>query len=111
MAFLLTNTSGGTITIDDLGGRQFGAAVTDFNLSNEFTDEEIRNSSSLATLLDASDITGKDTTYEPAPGKSITTSTELALFALKQDSDDIGEGSTNLYATDGNVQAALGNLS
>jgi len=110
MAFLLTNTTGGNIVIADLGNRTFATGVTDFNLSNEYNDYEIKNSKSLGVLLDAGDVTGKDTTYEGFPGKSITTASELLLFSLKQSSDDIDEGSINLYVSNSNIQSILGNL-
>lgn len=110
MAFLLTNNSGVAQTIEDLGNRTFPNGTVDFNLSDEFTASEIRGSQSLGALLDSGDITGKDTTYN-IPGKNIITSAGLVLFGLLQNTDDIAEGSSNLYFTNGRVQTALGTLS
>lgn len=109
MAFLISNISGSDQVLNDLGGRVLSTGLTDFDLSAEYSIDDIRRSQDIATLLDAGDVTAKDTTY--AITKNITTSVELLLAGLEQTTDDITEGSTNVYFTNARVQSALGTLS
>jgi len=53
MSVLLTTTGTlGTVVIDDLGGRSFVHPVTDYELTSEYTYDEIRGSADLGAALD-----------------------------------------------------------
>lgn len=55
MAILLTTIS--SITINDLGGRSFVHPVVDYDLTDEFSYDEVRNSFNLGLELDAGNVT------------------------------------------------------
>jgi hypothetical protein len=72
MAFLITTTGlSASITFADLGARTFTHPTTDYNLTNEYSIEEIKKSNDLAAALDNGYITAK---YN---GIAITSSTQL----------------------------------
>lgn len=114
LQFLITTTgAAGNVSLPDLGDRTFPNSLTNYDLSQEFTIEEIRYSKSLADAIYTNGWTATDSL-----GQSITAQASLALTETllnkaghAQTSDALPQGSSNLYATDGNIQTSLGNLS
>jgi hypothetical protein len=110
MAFLEFNitVAAGGVTLTDLGNRTFSAGT--YDLGAEFQIDEIRYSLSLAQAIDDEDIT----LAVDSVGRQITKQSTLAdtITLLNKaghiyDTDDLLEGSTNLYYTDTRARQAI----
>jgi hypothetical protein len=76
---ILLSTTGTptTVVLDDLNGIQFNHPIVDFQLDEDFTREDIVRSTSLASALDAGEVTLKDD-----QGLALTQSSELQRLSV-----------------------------
>ena len=82
MGVLLTTVQ--TVTINDLGGRTFTHPLTSYDLTDEYTYQEIRGSADLGAELDAGNVTITNN------GTTVNNSSELKKI---QPEPSIGGGS------------------
>ena len=85
MAVLLTTVS--TVTINDLGGRTFTHPLTSYDLTDEYTYQEIRGSADLGAELDAGNITLTNN------GQSVSDSSDLKKVQPEPDTNTGGGSS------------------
>jgi hypothetical protein len=94
--FLISTVAAGTVVIDDLGARGFLHPTTNFDLTSEYTLEEIRDSEDLKAAIVAGDLTGD------FDGAAITDATTfdnyLIDFDRVQTITNTGDISTNAAA-------------
>ena len=77
MAVLLTTVQ--TVTINDLGGRTYVHPTTSFDLTEEYTYQELRGSADLGAELDAGNVTIVNN------GVNVTTSSDLKKLQPEPD--------------------------
>lgn len=112
--FLLSTTGTETpVIINDLGARTFTHPIVDFDLTDEYTLEELRDSEDLRSKIVAGSLTAKlDTkvitdgaTFDEAMQDYQIVRIESAEGDITQNTTDIGTNATNI----GNNATAIGN--
>ena len=86
MAVLLTTVS--TVTINDLGGRTYTHPLINYDLTSEYTYQELRGSADLGAELDAGNVTITNN------GVTVTNSADLKKLQPEPDPSGGGGGLT-----------------
>lgn len=99
MAFLVTTTgTAATVVLNDLGGRTIVHPTNNLDLSLEFSQDELAVSAELQAAITAGELTAQDGNSNPITNVGDS-------LSVPATTDDLAEGSSNLYYTEGRVSA------
>jgi hypothetical protein len=97
--FLISTTGAGTVTLNDLGARAFTHPVTNYDLTAEYSLEEIRESLDLRAAINAGDLTA---TFD---GISITTNALFDEYMVDFDHVQVADHETRITDIEADVLA------
>lgn len=100
MVFLVSTFA--EVTLTDLGGRVLANGLTNFDLGQEFSIDELNSSEDLGAAIDAGDLVAID-----SQGNTISSSSDLATANIPQTTDELPEGLTRLYFTESRARNSI----